>query len=55
MFIFVSLTRGLTARNLREDCNRNMYVAMCTEVEVKTPQEAVDVFLKGQISQTVPQ
>ncbi|KAG9488985.1 hypothetical protein GDO78_005144 [Eleutherodactylus coqui] len=33
---------------LREDQNHNMYVAGCTEVEVKTTEEAFDVFWKGQ-------
>ncbi|XP_071482317.1 kinesin-like protein KIF23 [Diadema antillarum] len=39
---------SLTSRILREDANRNMYVAMCTEVEVKTTEEAYTVFLRGQ-------
>ncbi|KAL2094055.1 hypothetical protein ACEWY4_011367 [Coilia grayii] len=33
---------------LREDQNHNMYVAGCTEVEVKSTDEAFDVFWKGQ-------
>ncbi|XP_072258650.1 kinesin-like protein KIF23 isoform X5 [Pyxicephalus adspersus] len=33
---------------LREDQNHNMYVAGCTEVEVKSTEEAFDVFWKGQ-------
>ncbi|XP_040198153.1 kinesin-like protein KIF23 isoform X7 [Rana temporaria] len=33
---------------LREDQHHNMYVAGCTEVEVKTTEEAFDVFWKGQ-------
>ncbi|XP_073509586.1 kinesin-like protein KIF23 isoform X3 [Phyllobates terribilis] len=33
---------------LREDQNHNMYVAGCTEVEVKTTEEAFDVFWRGQ-------
>ncbi|XP_075132261.1 kinesin-like protein KIF23 [Leptodactylus fuscus] len=33
---------------LREDQNHNMYVSGCTEVEVKTTEEAFDVFWKGQ-------
>ncbi|KAM8972332.1 kinesin-like protein KIF23 [Pelodytes ibericus] len=36
------------SRNLREDQNHNMYVAGCTEVEVKSTEEAFDVFWKGQ-------
>ncbi|XP_053319559.1 kinesin-like protein KIF23 isoform X1 [Spea bombifrons] len=36
------------SRNLREDQNHNMYIAGCTEVEVKTTEEAFDVFWKGQ-------
>ncbi|KAK0145109.1 Kinesin-like protein KIF23 [Merluccius polli] len=33
---------------LREDLNHNMYVAGCTEVEVKTTEEAFEVFWRGQ-------
>ncbi|XP_068580479.1 kinesin-like protein KIF23 isoform X1 [Cebidichthys violaceus] len=33
---------------LREDQNHNMYVASCTEVEVKSTEEAFEVFWKGQ-------
>ncbi|CAI9590788.1 unnamed protein product, partial [Staurois parvus] len=35
-------------RSYGEDQNHNMYVAGCTEVEVKTTEEAFDVFWKGQ-------
>ncbi|KAH9488564.1 Kinesin-like protein kif23 [Bulinus truncatus] len=33
---------------LRTDSGDNMYVHNCTEVEVKQPQDAIDVFYKGQ-------
>ncbi|XP_035825557.1 kinesin-like protein KIF23 isoform X2 [Aplysia californica] len=33
---------------LRTDSSDNMYVHNCTEVEVKQPQDAIDVFYKGQ-------
>ncbi|XP_026175787.1 kinesin-like protein KIF23 isoform X6 [Mastacembelus armatus] len=33
---------------LREDQNHNMYVAGCTEIEVKSTEEAFEVFWKGQ-------
>ncbi|GFS00547.1 kinesin-like protein [Elysia marginata] len=33
---------------LRTDSTDNMYVHNCTEVEVKQPQDAIDVFYKGQ-------
>ncbi|XP_077935279.1 kinesin-like protein KIF23 isoform X3 [Halichoerus grypus] len=33
---------------LREDKNHNMYVAGCTEVEVKSTEEAFEVFWRGQ-------
>ncbi|XP_060709019.1 kinesin-like protein KIF23 isoform X5 [Hemiscyllium ocellatum] len=33
---------------LREDSNHNMYVSGCTEVEVKSTEEAFEVFWKGQ-------
>ncbi|XP_056906963.1 kinesin-like protein KIF23 isoform X2 [Takifugu flavidus] len=36
------------SRLLREDQNHNMYVAGCMEVEVKSAQEAFQVFWKGQ-------
>eukprot|EP00057_Strongylocentrotus_purpuratus_P020465 XP_011674939.1 PREDICTED: kinesin-like protein KIF23 [Strongylocentrotus purpuratus] len=46
-------SKGLTPRNLREDHIHNMYVAMCTEVEVKTTEDAYKVFLKGQAKRKV--
>uniref|UniRef100_A0A8D0HBB0 Kinesin-like protein KIF23 n=1 Tax=Sphenodon punctatus TaxID=8508 RepID=A0A8D0HBB0_SPHPU len=36
------------SRMLREDQNHNMYVAGCTEVEVKSTEEAFEVFWRGQ-------
>ncbi|XP_062276551.1 kinesin-like protein KIF23 [Scomber scombrus] len=36
------------SRILREDQNHNMYVAGCMEVEVKSPEEAFQVFWRGQ-------
>ncbi|XP_037358712.1 kinesin-like protein KIF23 isoform X2 [Talpa occidentalis] len=36
------------SKMLREDKNHNMYVAGCTEVEVKSTEEAFEVFWKGQ-------
>ncbi|XP_060031608.1 kinesin-like protein KIF23 isoform X2 [Erinaceus europaeus] len=36
------------SRMLREDKNHNMYVAGCTEVEVKSTEEAFEVFWRGQ-------
>ena len=33
---------------LREDQSHNMYVAGCTEVEVKSTEEAFEVFWKGE-------
>ncbi|KAM6202746.1 kinesin-like protein KIF23 [Rhynchocyon petersi] len=36
------------SRLLREDKNHNMYVAGCTEVEVKSTEEAFEVFWRGQ-------
>ncbi|XP_038563293.1 kinesin-like protein KIF23 isoform X7 [Micropterus salmoides] len=36
------------SKSLREDQNHNMYVAGCTEVEVKSTEEAFEVFWKGQ-------
>ncbi|KAM6257054.1 kinesin-like protein KIF23 isoform 3-T5 [Porphyrio hochstetteri] len=36
------------SKTLREDQNHNMYVAGCTEVEVKSTEEAFEVFWRGQ-------
>lgn len=33
---------------IREDGNRNMYVHAVTEIEVKSPEEAFEIFYKGQ-------
>ncbi|XP_061671357.1 kinesin-like protein KIF23 isoform X2 [Syngnathoides biaculeatus] len=40
--------KGPQSKILREDQNHNMYVAGCTEVEVKSTEEAFEVFWKGQ-------
>ncbi|XP_054572070.1 kinesin-like protein KIF23 [Eptesicus fuscus] len=40
--------KPLQSKLLREDKNHNMYVAGCTEVEVKSTEEAFEVFWKGQ-------
>ncbi|KAJ6662927.1 hypothetical protein lerEdw1_011131 [Lerista edwardsae] len=36
------------SKMLREDQNHNMYIAGCTEVEVKSTEEAFEVFWRGQ-------
>ncbi|XP_060231555.1 kinesin-like protein KIF23 isoform X7 [Meriones unguiculatus] len=36
------------SKMLREDKNHNMYVAGCTEVEVKSTEEAFEIFWRGQ-------
>ncbi|XP_027707555.1 kinesin-like protein KIF23 isoform X4 [Vombatus ursinus] len=36
------------SKMLREDKNHNMYVAGCTEIEVKSTEEAFEVFWRGQ-------
>nr|XP_045596708.1 kinesin-like protein KIF23 [Procambarus clarkii] len=41
-------SRGFQAKVLREDASRNMYIHGCTEVEVTTPDEALEVLVKGQ-------
>ena len=41
-------TKALQSKIIREDGNRNMYVHGCTEVEVKSSEEAFDVFQRGQ-------
>ncbi|XP_023930763.1 kinesin-like protein KIF23 [Lingula anatina] len=40
--------RAPNSKILREDGDRSMYVSNCTEVEVKSAEEAFDVLLKGQ-------
>ncbi|XP_049776573.1 kinesin-like protein KIF23 [Schistocerca cancellata] len=40
--------RALQSRIIREDANHNMYVHGVTEVEVKSTEEAFDLFYKGQ-------
>lgn len=41
------ICRAPQSKNLREDSNHNMYVSGCTEVEVKSTEEAFEVFWKG--------
>ncbi|XP_049637648.1 kinesin-like protein KIF23 [Suncus etruscus] len=38
----------LQSKVLREDQNHNMYVAGCTELEVKSTEEAFEIFCRGQ-------
>lgn len=45
-FVFSS-SRPPQSKLLREDQNHNMYVAGCMEVEVKSAEEAFQVFWKG--------
>lgn len=40
--------RSLQNKFIREDGNKNMYVLNVTEVEVKSTDEAFEVFHKGQ-------
>ncbi|XP_071535053.1 kinesin-like protein KIF23 isoform X2 [Panulirus ornatus] len=44
----VGPSRGLQTKIIREDAQHNMYVHACTEVEVKTPEDALEVLYKGQ-------
>lgn len=48
-FCFVSSLsfRPPQSKILREDQNHNMYVMGCTEVEVKSTEEAFEVFWRG--------
>ena len=48
MFITKSSTsvithRGLQTKIIREDAQHNMYVHACTEVEVKSPEDGLEV------------
>ncbi|XP_065063889.1 kinesin-like protein KIF23 isoform X2 [Rhopilema esculentum] len=43
-----AITKAPVSRSLREDADRNTYVVGATEVEVKTTDEAYDVFWNGQ-------
>lgn len=42
-----ALCRPPQSKVLREDQNHNMYVIGCTEVEVKSTEEAFEVFWRG--------
>ncbi|CAL1548953.1 unnamed protein product, partial [Lymnaea stagnalis] len=44
----ISGYKGPQSKILRTDSGDNMYVNNCTEIEVKQPQDAIDVFYKGQ-------
>lgn len=50
MFYF-PLFRPPQSKILREDQNHNMYVAGCMEVEVKSAEEAFQVFWRGTLLQ----
>lgn len=52
---FFSQCRPPQSRILREDQNHNMYVAGCMEVEVKSAEEAFQVFWKGKIYISKPE
>ena len=43
------------SKSLREDSYGNMYVHKCTEVEVRSPKDALDAFNKGQKRRRVAQ
>lgn len=43
-----SMHRTLQSKIVREDGNKNMYVHAVTEVEVKSAEEAFEVFQRGQ-------
>lgn len=47
LIVFICYFRPPQSKILREDQNHNMYVAGCTEVEVKSTEEAFEVFWKG--------
>lgn len=46
---YVSQHRPPQSKILREDQNHNMYVAGCMEVEVKSAEEAFQVFWRGKL------
>nr|XP_012996924.1 kinesin-like protein KIF23 isoform X3 [Cavia porcellus] len=46
-------TRLPQSKILREDKNHNMYVAGCTQVEVKSTEEAFEVFWRGQTKRRI--
>lgn len=48
LIVFIYCVRPPQSKILREDQNHNMYVAGCTEVEVKSTEEAFEVFWKGE-------
>lgn len=48
-----SITRRLQNKLIREDSLKNMYVHGVTEVEVRSPEEAFQIFYKGQKRKTM--
>jgi len=44
---FLTLSRPPTSKILREDANHNMYVSGVVETEVKSTEDAYDLFCKG--------
>lgn len=48
LLIFTKCFRTLQSKIIREDANRHMFVHGVTEVEVKTVEEALEVFQMGQ-------
>ncbi|XP_045129221.1 kinesin-like protein KIF23 isoform X1 [Portunus trituberculatus] len=40
-------SRGLQTKIIREDAQHNMYVHACTEVEVKSPEDGLEVLYRG--------
>lgn len=45
---FVYKNRILQSKIVREDGNKNMYVHAVTEVEIKSAEEAFEIFHRGQ-------
>ena len=54
-FLVFSLSLRYDTKYLREDSYGNMFVLRCTEVEVRSPREALEVFHKGQKRRRVAQ
>ena len=52
---FIAHAHRYDSKILREDSYGNMYVHRCTELEVRSPKEALDAFHKGQKRRRVAQ
>ena len=53
--VYVLSIRFVKGPDVCEDAHRNMYIYRSTEVEVRNPKEALELFYKGQKRRRVAQ